>query len=273
MKVIKWFFYSVLICSTLSCVDHKEKREETKLDVQVKNSQKLEKIKEVFYNLPAPLELTRMFSKEGIRYNKELLHKTDVVDEYHTSIKKALNLGVYGADLSFSGLFGKNLGTIEYFTICQKLAADLSISNAFETKYISRLERNAGNKDTLIQVIADFFEMNDEEMYGDNHQDISTYILIGGWIEGVYLGTSMVNVSTDIQGIKDLVLNQNEALSSLSYLIKHVHRNPQSDKLAKEINKLMVLYRNYSESESSKDEVFQKIVSKVGEIREGIISY
>lgn len=264
----------------VGCTETSSKREVKSGVTQIEDSKldpaKVARIKEIFNSMPSPLELTQLFKKEGIRYDRKLLHSISLKKEYNTSIKKALNLGVYGADLSFSGLNTHHQATVDYFASCQQIAAELGISSAFELGYISRLERNANDRDTLLQVISDFFASSDRDLAGENHQDISTYVLAGGWVEGIYLGTSMTSVSTDMVGIKELVLNQKTSLHNLIFLLQNVKQNPQSIKLTNDFGQLETLYRDFEENSDSttvSDIHYNLLKEKIGILRNGIIAY
>ena len=62
-------------------------------------------VKKIFYNVPSPLEITSMLKKAGASYNSEYLNSFKKVSEYTTMEEMALNLGVYGADLSYYRLY------------------------------------------------------------------------------------------------------------------------------------------------------------------------
>ncbi len=158
---------------------------------------KVERVKKVFYTLPSPLEITMLFKKEGVEYHRDMLNAVQKRKEYSTSISKAFNLGVYGADLSYSGLFGKHEAAIQYFAVSTILADDLGLGTTFQEDFIVRLEQHSGNKDTLLKVIEDFFVQNDQQLEQSEGQDLSSCVLIGGWIEGMYLGTKILNENTD----------------------------------------------------------------------------
>ncbi len=239
------FISFLLIISFISCnqkesTNQKSTEEEAELQ-KLKSKEKADKIKKIFFSLPSPLELTLLFKKEGVEYQSEELHKVANVDQYVTTVKKALNLGIYGADLSYSGLFTKYEDAIRYFSASQILAEDLGIGQTFQREFVTRLERNANNKDTLLQVISDFFLENDSYLKDNNQQIISTYVLIGGWIEGMYLGSSMITDQTNANGIKEIITGQLNSLDNLLILLKNTGRSNDLEQLRSD----MVLLRSY----------------------------
>ena len=233
--------------------------------------EKVERIRTIFYSLPSPLELNKLFMSEGVKYHPEKLHSTSMRKHYHTEIKKALNIGVYGADLSYSALSGKHQPAIEFFAATQILAEELGIGRTFQRRFISRLESNADDKDTLIQVVTEFFLENDSYLKNHDQQDISTYILTGGWIEGLYLGTQMTDEDTNIDGIKKVIVNQKNSLHNIIILLQNLNKSDGVDALVKDIGELDVYYKEIWNSKEIPDSTYLNITNKVASIRNNFI--
>ena len=123
------FTLTLAILGLFACQEKINKKpvesEEDKAEILLKSKEKAESIKTIFYSLPSPLELTILFKKEGVEYHYDKLHNTLERDKYITTVKKGLNLGIYGADLSYAGLFAKHSDAIQYFSVSQLLASDL----------------------------------------------------------------------------------------------------------------------------------------------------
>lgn len=253
MKITRTILIPSLISiSLIACVNNSKEREGTQninTEVEALNhdTTKVKQIKKVFKGLPSPLELTMLFEKEGITYQPEKLHNTVNRKGYVLSTDKALNLGVYGADLSYSGLFGMHEKAVEYFAASQILAEDLGIGKTFQYQFIARLEANAANRDTLLEVISDFFRKNDSYLKDQNQQDISTLILTGGWIEGMYLGTQMTDENSDSEGIRKIITKQSVSLHSLIIMLQNLENMQTLESLIDDIGKLEVYYNRLEE--------------------------
>jgi len=202
------------------------------------SKEKVENIKRIFYTLPSPLELTILFKKEGIEYQPERMHDVEAKERYTYSVKKALNLGVYGADLSYAGLFTNRIEAIKVFKTTQELASDLGIEQTFQKKFILRLEQSPDNRDTLLAVISDFFLENDIYLKESKQQDISTLVLAGGWIEGMYLGSTMLAEDANREGIREVISNQRNSLHNLIILLQNLDKSEEVDNIVRSITKL-----------------------------------
>jgi len=256
--------------------------------------EKVKKVQKVFYSLPSPLELSLLFKSEGIQYIPAVLHNLNEREKYLVSKKKALNLGVYGADLSYAGLFAKHEDAIAYLKVCQVMADEIGIGQTFEQELISRLEKNPNDRDTLLLVISDFFLNNESFLRNQEQQNIATYVLAGGWIEGLYLGSHMIDENTDAEGIRTIVAGQKYSLENLLELLGSIDDNGSFNNMNQHLLELYELYKKieypeflktpdsfmendfayYDTSKGSikiSEEVFQQIKSKVKEVREIII--
>lgn len=243
-----------------ACVSEKDKRKTSNADeeieeIPVSESSDVEQIKKIFFSLPSPIELTYLFKKEGINYQADKLHSIAARNNYNLTTKKALNLGVYGADLSYAGLFGQHEDAIEYYTTCQILAEEIGIGQTFKKEFISRIEENANNRDTLMQVISDFFLDNDAYLKDHRQQFISTYVLLGGWVEGMYLGTQMEVNTTDSMGIRTIIAGQKHSLENLNKLL-HKLEDSEGINILKE--KMTLLEKYFEKIDYTQPEAYKK---------------
>ena len=105
------------------------------------------KAQNIFYSIPSPIELAQLIQKAGAKYNKDLLNPIKNVSKYMSNTSKALNLGVYGADLSYTSVFDDNTQeSIFYLAATRKLAESLGVGNAFDEKTVDRIQANTGKK-------------------------------------------------------------------------------------------------------------------------------
>ena len=110
--------------------------------------------KEIFYQMSLPVEMARMFEQVGANYFPEILNSTDQLSRYDTTLKIALNLGVFGVDLSYIKIFDRQLETVNYFTAIQSLSDDIGIPRNLYSDVLLNLEKYVSNKDSLARVSA-----------------------------------------------------------------------------------------------------------------------
>ena len=169
----------------------------------------IDKAKKIFYSLPSPLETAMLIKSAGAEYDEELLNPLDNVTKYTTNKALALNLGIYTTDLSFASLFDQTQTSINYMTAARKMAEGLDISDAIDNETMTRLENNLQNRDIVMDIISETFLNSSSYLKENERQDIAAIVLVGGWIEGLYLATKLVG-DKSIEGNKlvDRILEQ-----------------------------------------------------------------
>jgi hypothetical protein len=115
------FILSVLV---ISCDDPKPANQNPAMN-ETKDSAEEARIKElqkIFFSIPSPVEMAALIKEKGYSFDKNVLSPTANVDKHTGEARQAINLGIYGADLSYSAIFDQKQVTMEYFASAQKLA-------------------------------------------------------------------------------------------------------------------------------------------------------
>ncbi len=161
----------------------------------------IDKAKKIFYSLPSPLETAMIIKSAGAEYDQELLNSLDNVQKYSSSKSKALNLGIYTTDLSFASLFEQTQTAIDYMGAARSMAEGLDIRDAIDNETIKKLEENLNNRDVVMDIISETFLNSSSYLKEYERQDEAAIVLIGGWVEGLYIASKLVG-NKDIDGNK-----------------------------------------------------------------------
>lgn len=182
------------------------------------------KAQNVFYSIPSPIETTSLLKGAGAKYNVKYLNPPDNVDKYSTVTAKALNLGVYGSDLSFTSIFDQTQESMLYLRCTNKLAGSLGISGAFDEKTTGRIESNMENRDSLLAIISDSYWTADAYLKDNGQPGVSALIIAGGWIEGLYIACQIAN-DTKNEDISTRIGEQKLSLNNLVALLEEQKTN------------------------------------------------
>ena len=150
--------------------------------------------KNIFHNIPSPMETAALLKKAGAEYNKDILNDVRNVDNYTAASRQALNLGIYGADLSYASVFNNTQESMLYTSCAQKLAKKLDVNNAFNEETVSRLEKNRNDRDSLLSIISETYWQVDAYLKEDQRDNISALMIVGGWVEGLYIATQVARI-------------------------------------------------------------------------------
>jgi len=174
--------------------------------------------KAIFYNIPSPMETAALLKKAGAEYNKEILNDVVNVDKYTAASKQALNLGIYGADLSYTSVFNNTQESMFYTSCSKKLADKLGVSHAFNDSTLDRMEANRNQRDSLLDIISETFWEVDAYLKENQRENISALMIAGGWIEGLYIA-SQVCLTNDTPELRQRIAEQKLPLGDLMALV------------------------------------------------------
>ncbi len=181
-------------------------------------SAKTSMAKNVFYSIPSPIEISSLLKKAGATYDKKYLNSANNVSRYTSTPSMALNLGVYGADLSFTSIFDQSQESMSYLNGCSKLSQGLGIASAFNETILKRIEKNLSNKDSLLDIVADAYWTSDATLKENQQENVASLIIAGGWIEGLYIATQIAS-STNNKAIMQRIGEQKLSLNNLIGLL------------------------------------------------------
>ena len=234
-----------------SCSSGKDKSKDSddmvtidSLEIDEQLIQDVKTVKEIFYSLPSPLETAMILKQAGAKYNEELLNPTDNVSKYVTNKSMALNLGIYTTDLSYASLFDQTQATINYMNASKKMAEGLGILNAIDEGIIERLEANINNRDVIMDIISETI-MNSSSFFEENdRQAMSTIVLVGGWIEGLYIATNLVGPEADFNSneLVKRIIDQKLTMSTILSLLNENSDNEDVQFVMTNVNELKAIF-------------------------------
>ena len=222
------------------------------------------------YPLPTSFEVTRLLIESGASYILDLCNKTDNVSKYISLKSKALNLGVYGADLSYAATYNQTQETMQFLEASSTLIDELQISTAFNQTLVDRVEANIDNVDSLISIISDSFYDSYTYLQENNQDKISLLVMAGSWIEALYITTQITMVTQgNNQKIIDIISEQESSLSKLLEIMEPV----KDDQIIKDVYTslagIKTLYDNARDPFSQKD--LDNVLKAVEVLRNNLI--
>ncbi|MBE0679761.1 MAG: hypothetical protein IH592_13445 [Bacteroidales bacterium] len=184
-------------------------------------------IREIYYGLLTPVEVCNIFERLGIRYNDTIILASGNRNLYMSSYKAAMNLGVYGVDMGYMKLFGVNRQTVSYFSTIKTLSERLNMPDTFLSDAIRSFDANIGNADSLTGLMNDAYRKIDEHLRLEGSEGTLGLMLMGGWIEAMYLATQLAYdpANPDPQVVGKLAEQKYSLISLLSFM-KNYYDDP-----------------------------------------------
>jgi hypothetical protein len=255
------------------------------------------KSKLIFYSLPSPLETAMLIKRAGVAYDEDILNPLSNISRYATNRQMALNLGVYSADLSYTSLFDQTQSSMRYMANAKKLAEGLGITEAIDENTLRLLEENMNNRDVVMDIVSEAF-MNSNAFLNENDRPaLAVMVLVGGWVEGLYLATALTEGSMDKnkQLVEKIIYQKLSLYTVISLLENYQEENSDIKDILVKMNELKAIFDevkivNTSNVEAQTDEtkrmttikadsetfmskeVFNRLCKKVKEIRTEFVS-
>ena len=205
------------------------------------NSNQLMEIDGKVFSIPSPIQTAYLIKNSGTNYNKGILNEPAKVTNYSTSYKKAINLGIYGADLGYVTLYDQTQDAISYLTAVKAIGDDLGVSSAFDLELVERFEKNIGNQDSLLVLVSDAYKSSDRYLKNQQQNDVGGLILAGGWIESLYFATNAAEMTHNKEIIKRIG-EQKTTLYNLIKLLTPYYSKPEFTSLVDQLMELNEIY-------------------------------
>lgn len=184
--------------------------------------------------IPSPVQTAILVKEVGAAYDRTLMNDADNHSSYSTDFQKALNLGVYGADLGYSTIYEQPQDGISYFKTVQSLADDIGVASAFSPSLMARVSNNLGNQDSLLGLVGSAYASLNAFLQENDRDDVCALVLAGGWIESTYFVTS-ISGSLESQELVNRLAEQKTTLENLIKLIEPYYNDPQFTELLDEM--------------------------------------
>jgi hypothetical protein len=215
--------------------------------------EQLNTAKRIFYSLPSPLETAMLIKNAGAEYNEELMNPVTNTSRYITSKSMALNLGIYSTDLSYASLFDQSQATLDYIEAAKEMADGLNILDAIDEQTVERLEEQINNRDAIIDIISETLMNSSSFLKENNLEGTASVVLVGGWVEGLYIATNLVN-EADLEDNKlvERIVDQKLSLDIMVNLLESTPEDQDSQEVLQDVKDLK--------------EIFDKITINLGEV-------
>lgn len=199
----------------------------------------------LLYQFPTPFEVTMMLEKAKAGFIFDITNSPDNIGKYVTEKSKAINLGIYSADLSYAATYNSIDETNKFLGCTSKLADELGIAGVYDQTLIDRVKKFNNNKDSLVAIISKVFNNTNDFLSKNNRNQIAVLIATGGFVEGMYLATSLCEVAKDNKLIVDVIVRQKDNLDKLLTILDAYKMDENMAPVFEQLGKLRPIFTDY----------------------------
>ena len=251
-----------------SCKNRTAVKEQKKVEQeQVKTIET--QIQKNVYPLPTSASVIKMLTELEVGYMIGISNPVENTKKYFSSSSRAINMGVFGADLSYATLYNIQQEVINYLNAIRSLSNELNMSKIYNEDLYDKIKQNFDNRDALVKVLTGAF--NDTYSYlSDNDQQPLALLVVGGaWVEGMYLTTHVSEAAYQVAGISIVLLEQKKSFVIFLEISKPYASDPSVSDFIKKLEPVKKVYEGLTTSLTEQN--IKDITKVIVDVREQIV--
>jgi len=253
-------FVGMSSCKNSSATKQKEKQEADTIKRQIETH---------VYPLPTSAEVINMLTQLEVGYRVGLTNPVTNSKKYFESSKRALNLGAYGADLSYATLYNQQQSVIDYLDAIGSLANELNMSKVYNQDLYPKIKQNFDNKDELVKILKSTFNDTYATLADNDQQPLALLVVGGAWVEGMYLTTQVSEAAYQVAGISKVLLDQKGSFGTYLEITKDYMNDPIVGDFVKKLDPIKKVYEGIGTSLTEQN--IKDITTAIIGIREEMI--
>jgi len=145
-----------------------------------------------YYPIPSPEQMFGFINDAGVNYMQELIQDASLAEKYNDPKKKALNFGIYTADLAYAAAYQDIETTIDLYKVVKRMGADLNIEEMMSEEMLQEVQANLQNSDSLAVIAGRAYYESVDYLERNGQQGKLAMMSLGGWIESLYITLNAV---------------------------------------------------------------------------------
>lgn len=199
----------------------------------------------LLYKFPTPFEVTNLLEKAKAGFIFDITNPPANVTKYATEKSKALNLGIYSADLSYSATYNRTDETNKFLACTNKLADELGIAGVYDQTLLEKVKKYGNKKDSLVALITRVFGQTNDFLAKNNRTQVAVLIATGGFAEAIYLSASLAEVARDNSKIIAVLYAQKDNYEKLMTILTAYTADQNMKPITDDMARLKNIWTNY----------------------------
>ena len=260
MKQTKfWGLASLLlaiIVGLASCNSSSKKSQQTET-VQIEKEEVETKVREFVYPLPTSYEIVEMLNKIEASYIFDLANNPANADKYTTEKSMAINLGIFGGDLSYASTYNQKQETINFIDASRKMLEGLDLQAAVRDDLPEQVEANEDNKEALVELITNSFYDTYDFLHKNNRAPVSALVMAGAWVEGLYIATHISEETFNSKEMVDVILKQKDPLVKLMEILNEYKADQGVAETIEDLSGMASIYAGIESTAITQEQMIQ----------------
>ncbi len=215
----------IIVAGALSCKNRSDSRSQRHLSLpELKDME--QRIEENVYPLPTSAEVIKRLTDMELGYIVGATNPHGNASSYVASYNRSVNLGIYGADLSYVTLYNMQQDVLDYLSAIRTLALELHLSQVYDESLYERIKVNFDNKDTLVTILTDAFDRTYSYLVEAGQTNLALLVVGGAWVEGFYLTLSVSELAGHLSGFEVSLIDQKKSFDMFEEIASPLKDDP-----------------------------------------------
>lgn len=240
LNVIKVLSISSMIFWFSACGESKTNNED-------KDKTKTEDIVEITsdnlttYLIPSPKDMFAFTNNSELKFSANVLNNKENVDKYLDTKSLEVGFGVYSADLAYTAAFNQTGTAGEYLKVVESLSDKIGLNSVFTESLISRFKK-INNKDSLLRVTNDTYYDIVKFLEENERTSSLSLISVGGWVESLFIVTSLQNEYDENNKIVQLIADQKNIFENLILSLEQKKEDKNISEILNDLTPIKNIY-------------------------------
>ncbi|MGD9929004.1 MAG: hypothetical protein AB7U05_03220 [Mangrovibacterium sp.] len=228
-------------------------------------------IEEYAYPLPSAFEVTNMLNEIEASYIVGIANDPEKAASYLSEKSKAINLGIYTADLAYATTYNQKTDIQAFFKASETLVRELDFTSAFDQDLADQIDASMDNKDKLVEIVTDMFQNAYSYLNKQGRTELSYLVLSGTVIEGLYLTTHISENTFQNPKIIEAILFQKEPLAELEKMLAYFEGSELLGDVQEDIKRINAIYAQEEGTTSMTEKQVLELTETLTKIRENLV--
>ncbi|MBM3420621.1 MAG: hypothetical protein FJY11_05740 [Bacteroidetes bacterium] len=272
MKLVKYVAITALAVLAVAGLDScRNRKQDDQKRIELDQLSMIEqKIEENVYPLPTSADVIKLLTDLDVGYIIGISNPVENASKYLTSRNRAVNLGIYGADLSYATLYNMQQEIINYMNSIRMLANELNMSQIYDEKLYNDIKVNFDNRDMLVGILTKAFNDTYSFLSENDQQSLALLMVGGAWVEGMYITTNISESVYHVEGIVKVLLEQKKSFELFIEIARPYSDDQMVAEFISALEPVRKVYAGLSTSLSLQD--VEAITLAIEEVREKLVN-
>jgi hypothetical protein len=237
----------IAVSGLYSCKNREGAKTQKEIPTQEKQSIE-QNIEKNVYPLPTSAEVIKKLSDFDLGYIIGLSNPPANVKNYVSGYSRAVNIGIYGADLSYATLYNVQQDVIDNLGAIRNLSNDLNLSKLYDETLYEKIKSQFDNRDTLVTILTDAYTKTYSYMVNGGQENLALLMVGGAWAEGVYLTASVSESGNHLTGFESIMLEQKKSFELFEEAAKPFANDELVKQFLKDVQPIKDVYAKLGSS-------------------------